>query len=43
LSDPERLATFKANARNTAKKYDLHTIVPQYEVIYEDTLAKCMV
>lgn len=42
LSDPERLATFKANARNTAKKYDLHTIVPQYEVIYEDTLAKCM-
>lgn len=43
LSDKTRLATFKANARETAKKYDLHTIVPQYETIYEDTLAKCLV
>jgi len=43
LSNKERLATFKANARNTAKKYDLHTIVPQYEAIYEATLAKNMV
>ena len=43
LSDNKRLATFKMNAKKTAKKYDLHTIVPQYEAIYEDTLAKCMV
>ena len=43
LSDKKRLATFKSNARNIAKKYDLHTIVPQYEAIYEDTLARCLV
>ena len=23
-------------------KFDLHKIVPQYEAIYEDTLAKCL-
>ena len=43
LSDKERLATFKINARKIAEKYDLHTIVPQYEAIYQDTLAKCLV
>lgn len=43
LSDKERLATFKINAKNTAKKYDLHTIVPQYEAIYKATLAKYLV
>ncbi|CAH8282086.1 N-acetyl-alpha-D-glucosaminyl L-malate synthase BshA [Mariniflexile fucanivorans] len=43
LSDKKRLKNFKINARKTAEKYDLHTIVPQYEAIYEDTLAKCMV
>ncbi|WP_372755176.1 N-acetyl-alpha-D-glucosaminyl L-malate synthase BshA [Mariniflexile sp.] len=43
LKDKNRLTTFKANARNVAKKFDLHTIVPQYEAIYEDTLAKCLV
>ncbi|AXP82338.1 D-inositol 3-phosphate glycosyltransferase [Mariniflexile rhizosphaerae] len=43
LSDKERLATFKKNARKIAEKYDLHTIVPQYEAIYQDTLAKCLV
>ncbi len=43
LSDNERLQTFKTNARNTAKKYDLHTIVPQYEAIYQATLDKCLV
>lgn len=43
LSDKERLATFKKNARLIAEKYDLHTIVPQYEAIYQDTLAKCLV
>jgi N-acetyl-alpha-D-glucosaminyl L-malate synthase BshA len=43
LSDKKRLATFKMNAKKTAMKYDLHAIVPQYEAIYEDTLAKCLV
>lgn len=43
LSDKKRLATFKINARKIAEKYDLHTIVPQYEAIYQDTLAKCLV
>ncbi|MFD0988522.1 N-acetyl-alpha-D-glucosaminyl L-malate synthase BshA [Mariniflexile jejuense] len=43
LSDKDRLATFKTNARKTAEKYDLHTIVPQYEAIYQDTLSKCLV
>lgn len=41
LSDNKRLETFKANARKEALKYDLHTIVPQYEAIYEDTLSRC--
>ena len=43
LSDDTRLETFKANAKKESLKYDLHKIVPQYEAIYEDTLAKCMV
>ncbi|MCH4552586.1 N-acetyl-alpha-D-glucosaminyl L-malate synthase BshA [Aestuariibaculum lutulentum] len=43
LSDAERLKTFKENARKTAAQFDVHTIVPQYEKIYEDTLAKCLV
>jgi N-acetyl-alpha-D-glucosaminyl L-malate synthase BshA len=43
LEDTERLETFKNNARNEALKYDLHQIVPQYETIYEETLARCLV
>lgn len=43
LSDAQRLKTFKDNARLQAEKFDLHTIVPQYEAIYEDTLSKCLV
>lgn len=43
LKDEQRLETFKANARAEALKFDLHTIVPQYEAIYEDTLTKCLV
>ncbi|GAA4231098.1 N-acetyl-alpha-D-glucosaminyl L-malate synthase BshA [Postechiella marina] len=43
LSDEKRLETFKNNARKEALKFDLHQIVPQYEAIYEDTLAKCLV
>ncbi|MDG1730086.1 MAG: N-acetyl-alpha-D-glucosaminyl L-malate synthase BshA [Algibacter sp.] len=43
LSDETRLKTFKNNARNEALKFDIHAIVPKYEAIYEDTLAKCLV
>lgn len=43
LSNENRLETFKNNARKESLKYDLHNIVPQYEAIYEDTLAKCLV
>ncbi|GAL64659.1 glycosyltransferase [Algibacter lectus] len=43
LSDENRLKTFKENARKEALKFDLHEIVPQYEKIYEKTLAKCLV
>ncbi len=43
LKDKNRLQTFKNSARKASLKYDLHNIVPQYEAIYEDTLAKCLV
>ena len=43
LSDENRLSEFKRNARKQALKFNLHEIVPQYEAIYEDTLAKCLV
>ncbi|MFD1162356.1 N-acetyl-alpha-D-glucosaminyl L-malate synthase BshA [Hwangdonia seohaensis] len=43
LSDESRLKIFKSNARKESLKYDLHHIVPQYETIYEDTLANCLV
>ncbi|WP_111307457.1 N-acetyl-alpha-D-glucosaminyl L-malate synthase BshA [Confluentibacter sediminis] len=42
LSDENRLTTFKQNARKQALNFDLHTIVPQYEAIYEDTLKNCL-
>jgi len=42
LENPERLAKFKANAKKESKKFDIHQVVPQYEVIYENTLKKCM-
>ncbi|MFZ9718047.1 MAG: N-acetyl-alpha-D-glucosaminyl L-malate synthase BshA [Chitinophagaceae bacterium] len=35
LSDENKLKTFKANAVNQAKKFDIHEIVPQYEALYE--------
>ena len=43
LQDKVRLKTFKDNARKQSLKFDLHAIVPQYEAIYEATLAKCSV
>lgn len=43
LKDESTLKIFKANARKEALKFDLHAIVPKYEAIYEETLAKCLV
>ena len=43
LSDESRLEAFKNSAKKESLKFDLHKIVPQYEAIYEDTLAKCLV
>ncbi len=43
LKDKQILKTFKDNARKQSLNFDLHKIVPQYEAIYEDTLAKCLV
>ena len=42
LEDPERLLQFKKNAVLTSKKFDIHSIVPQYENVYSETLKKCM-
>ncbi|WP_346883855.1 N-acetyl-alpha-D-glucosaminyl L-malate synthase BshA [uncultured Algibacter sp.] len=42
LSDETRLQEFKNNARKESLKFDLHAVVPQYEAIYEATLAKCI-
>lgn len=39
LKDDEVLATFKANALEHAKKFDLSNILPQYEAYYEEILA----
>ena len=42
LSDDARLKQFKQNARERSYIFDLHNIVPQYEKIYEETLAKSL-
>lgn len=40
LSDEARLKSFKDKARKESLKFDLHAIVPKYEAIYKETLAK---
>ena len=42
LEDPDRLMQFKKNAILTSKKFDIHSVVPQYEMIYTETLKKSM-
>ena len=42
LEDSERLLQFKKNAVLTSKKFDIHSIVPQYENVYKETLKNCM-
>jgi N-acetyl-alpha-D-glucosaminyl L-malate synthase BshA len=41
LKDESTLSKFKEQAKTEANKFDIHKIVPQYEAIYETTLAKC--
>lgn len=43
LKDDATLSKFKQQAREQAKRFDIHAIVPQYEKIYQDTLNSCMV
>ena len=38
LSDEKKLAQFKANAFEQAKKFDINVILPQYEKLYEDVI-----
>ncbi|CDF79407.1 glycosyltransferase (GT4) [Formosa agariphila KMM 3901] len=40
LSDEARLKQFKNNAKERSYLFDLHNIVPQYEKLYEETIAK---
>ena len=35
LSDPIKYEEFKSNALAQAKKFDIHTIVPEYEALYK--------
>ena len=43
LKDDSVLKQFKANAKEQAKTFDIHQIVPQYEAIYQKTLNRCKV
>lgn len=38
LSNEEKLAQFKENAFEQAKKFDIHNILPQYEKLYEEVI-----
>jgi N-acetyl-alpha-D-glucosaminyl L-malate synthase BshA len=42
LSNLERLEKFKASAKQESRKFDIHNVVPKYELIYERTLKKCL-
>lgn len=41
LQDETTLNQFKRNAKEQARKFDIASIVPQYEAIYEETLRNC--
>lgn len=41
LQDDTTLNQFKKNAKEQARKFDIASIVPQYETIYEETLRNC--
>lgn len=41
LNDSTTLNKFKEEAKKQACNFDIHNIVPKYEAIYQETLAKC--
>ncbi len=41
LSDEDKLAKFKANALNHARKFDINLIMPQYEKFYQKIVDEC--
>lgn len=43
LRDFKTLEKFKSNAKEQSLKFDLHTIVPKYEAIYEKTFSDCFI
>ena len=42
LSDDTMLQTFRANAFAQAKRFDIHNILPEYEVYYQEVLEKSL-
>ncbi len=42
LSSDETLARFKAAAKTRAKQFNIHTIVPAYEKVYDTALKNCI-
>ena len=42
LKSEETLAQFKTDAKTTAEQFNIHTIVPQYELIYKTALKNCI-
>jgi N-acetyl-alpha-D-glucosaminyl L-malate synthase BshA len=43
LTDFKVLDQFKSNAKAQSQNFDLHSIVPEYEAIYQKTLENCLV
>lgn len=43
LENEARLQEFKAGAAESANKFDIHNIIPQYEKLYDDVLSKELV
>jgi N-acetyl-alpha-D-glucosaminyl L-malate synthase BshA len=42
LKDDSILAKFKINAKEEAKQFDIHKIVPYYEAIYKEAMVNCI-
>jgi len=43
LENPERLNTFKANAKKESKNFSIANVVPKYEVIYRKAMSESLV
>lgn len=42
LRDESTLLKFKEQAKNASKQFDIHTIVPFYEAVYNEALVNCI-